>query len=148
MPELRKEIGELWHGVNREVHERLRSAFRESDLPIMALILLRTIDHRPGVTIGELARRSGTAKSHVSKTVERLAQQGFVDRRPDPDDQRLVRLFVTAAATETIKEMENRARVVWYGVTAGLPSDQLEEVRRGLRILLQALESTKEKVDM
>lgn len=148
MPELRGEIGQLWYSVNREVHDRLRQAFRESDIPIMGLILLRTIDHCPGVTVGELARRSGTVKSHVSKTVERLARQGYVDRRPDPDDQRLVRLFLTKASADIMGDMEARAKVVWSGITAGMEPEQLAEVTRGLRILLQALESTKEKVDM
>lgn len=148
MPELRKEIGELWRDVNREVHERFRQAFRQSEMPVIALVLLRTIGHHPGVTIGELARRSGTVKSHVSKTVERLERQGFVEKRQDPEDQRLVRLFLTHLADELTAEMESRAMVVWSGITDAVPEGQLHDVMRGLRILRDALESSKEKVDM
>jgi DNA-binding MarR family transcriptional regulator len=47
-----------------------------------------------GTTSGELGRRLGVSKQAAGKTVDRLAEIGYVDRRSDPADGRrkLVRL--------------------------------------------------------
>lgn len=116
-----------------------------SDLPFGALIRLRHIAVEPGVTIGELARRSGTVKSHVSKMMEQLVRQGYVEKRTDPADQRLVRVYVTRSAA--VAEMETRAREAWSGVVDEIPEAQLEQVVRGLRILLAALEQANGKAN-
>ncbi|MHB0884828.1 MAG: MarR family winged helix-turn-helix transcriptional regulator [Bacillota bacterium] len=145
MPRAPNEIGDLWWAINRRLHDRFREAFRGSELPPMALVFLRHIDHSPGVTIGELARRSGTVKSHVSKMVEHLVRQGYLEKRADPADQRLVRVYASKLAAETKSAMEARAREAWLGVTGEIPEGQLESVVGSLRTLLEALERSNAK---
>jgi len=139
------EIGELWRSINRGIHEHFRQAFRGCDLPPGAWILLRHIEQQPGVTINELARRSGTVKSHVSKMMEQLVRQGYVEKRTDPADQRLVRVYATRSAAEAMAEMNGRANEAWAAVVAEIPKGQLAEVVRGLKILLEALEKSQRK---
>lgn len=146
MPGPRAEISELWRTANREIHDRFRQAFRGCELPFGALILLRHINQQPGVPVSELARQSGTVKSHVSKMVEQLVRQGYVEKRTDPADQRLVRVYVTQSAADTMAEMEARAQDAWSGVVAEVPEGQLADVARGLRILVAALEKANGKV--
>jgi len=145
MPDPRTEIGELWRSVNREMHERFRQAFQGCDLPFGTLILLRVIKGEPGITVGELARRSGMVKSQVSKLVEQLVQQGHVQKQADPSDQRLVRITPVATATGSLAEMEARARAAWAAVVDEVPDAQLADVARGLQILLTALAKAQEK---
>ena len=38
------------------------------------------------------------AGPHVARDVERLSEAGWVEKRPDPDDRRVVRLFTTPKA--------------------------------------------------
>lgn len=145
MPDMRHEIGELWHKVNREVHEHIRHAFRGSELPPVTLILLRYIRKEPGITVGELARKSDMVKSHVSNMVEQLVRQGLVEKRTDPSDQRLLRLFVTQAAVDFTAAMEARSRKAWASVMEALSEEELADVLRGLIILVKALERSKTK---
>lgn len=140
MPGHRAEIGELWRAVNRGLHDRFRQAFRGCGLPFSALILLRTVQQQPGVTIGELARQTGLVKSQVSKTVEQLVGQGFVEKRADPADQRLVRIYLPESGARGMGEMESRAQAALAGVMDAIPEDDLADVVRGLRILLAALD--------
>lgn len=141
MPGTRSEIGDLWRSVNREMHDRFRQAFRGCDLPFGALIFLRIIKEHPGVTVGELARNSGFAKSQVSKMIAHLVEQGFAEKRADPADQRLVRIYTTPNAEQTTAGMEERAQAAWSAVMDEVPEAQLADVARGLRILLEALKS-------
>lgn len=135
MADVKSEIGELWRAVNREIHERFRQAHRGHDVPVMALVLLRQIAMEPGLTVSELARRAGTVKSHVSKMIDQLGARGFVEKRADPNDQRLVRVY----STRTVGEIEARARAIWAEVLAEMPEAQASEVAAGLRILVAAL---------
>lgn len=145
MPDQRHEIGELWHKVNREVHDRARQAFRGSKLPPVTLIMVRLMKKYPGITVGELARKSDMVKSHVSNMVEQLVREGFVEKRTDPSDQRLLRLFLTQAATDLIAEMEARVHQLWTSVMEDVPEEDLDDVLRGFRILVNALERSKAK---
>lgn len=139
MENVRAEIGELFRQVNREIHERFRHAFKEKEMPPFGtMIMLRVIDHHPGVTVSELARRSGMVKSHISKTLEQLESQGQVEKRPDPEDQRLLRIFLTRAAREDIKQKEALATALWSEVLEQLPDAELEAAVRGLRVLRDA----------
>lgn len=140
-------VGELWWRVNRELHERFRHTFKDLDIPPMTLMMMRQIELEPGVTVSELARRSSTVKSHVSKTVDQLAVQGLVEKRPDPQDQRLLRVYPTPAATAFKKQIEARAMAHWAEITADIPEADLAEVERGLRILLGALAKASSKVE-
>lgn len=139
MSELRVELGELWRSVNREMHDRLRAAFREVEFSPVTVTLLRQMHHEPGVTVGQLARCAGTVKSHVSKLVEQLVEQGLVEKRSDPDDQRLVRLYLTQAAADTRAQMEDRVQTAWGSIVDEIPEEELASVVSGLRTLLRAL---------
>lgn len=143
MSDRRTEIGNLFRQSSRGVHDRLRQAFRGIDLPPMALFLIKHINQQPGVTVSELARNCGTVKSHCSNTVDQLVRQGYVEKRPDPADQRLLRVYMTQSGSGIMAELEARARTVWTEVLDGVPERELDEVARGLQILLAALESAK-----
>ena len=147
MSDPRAEIGKLWHQMSRELHDRFKQSFRDTDLPLMALILLRQIHEEPGVTISELARRSGTAKSHVSKMIDQLVQQGFLERRTDPADQRVLRVYMTQTAVNHKAAMEAKVQVLWTEVLAGLPQPDVEKVAAGLRILVGALDRSRESTN-
>src|SRR5690606_12877926 len=93
-----EEIAVLGQHVNREMRALMLRAGKEYELPPFSFMLLRHIKEEPGVTLSELARRVGAAKSHISTTLEHLVKEGYVEKRSDPSDQRLVRLRVTEAA--------------------------------------------------
>lgn len=138
MTDPRSEIGELFRLLTREMHERFRNTFKDLGLPPMALILLRIIHEEPGVTVSELGRQAGTVKSHVSKLIDQLVSQGYVEKRPDPADQRLLRIYTTQASAELKAGMESRARGIWLEVMAEVPEAEAAGMAHSLRTLLTA----------
>ncbi len=138
------EVATLWRSVNRLMHDRFRQAFQGCELHPGAMFLLQNISQHPGLTIAELTRRTMTVKSHVSKMADQLVSQGYAEKRADPTDQRLTRIYATRAATGILASMEERAGEAWAGVTREIPADQREHVVRGLRVLLAALEKANE----
>lgn len=147
MSDKRIAIGELWRKVNHGVHDRFRQAFKETEMPFSLLIMLRQISKHPGATVSEVARHTGMVKSHISKSVEQMVSQGLVEKRPDPQDQRLQRLYLTEGAQKTAAQMEAFAHRAWLQVVEEVSDEDLDQVQKGFQILLDALERTKAKTD-
>jgi len=136
----RTEIGELWHQVTRRMHGQLQEVFRECSLPPPVFDMLRAIAQEPGITVSELSRRVAIVKSHVSRTVDHLERHGYVRKQSDPNDQRLIRLYLLPPAEVQVQKTDQKVRSAWAEVLADLPEEDLATVERGLRILLETLE--------
>ena len=95
-----------------------------------------------GMTQSELADHTSIARSPLGKIIDQLERKGYVERRHDPEDRRINRLFITQAvepllqpARELVAELE---RSVLDGVPQGVPLvDQLAHLRQRLQTLMQ-----------
>lgn len=65
--------------------------------------LLLNLDEADGITQTELAERLCVQPATLTRMIDRMEKAGFVERRPDPDDQRVSRVFKTNAAGELIE---------------------------------------------
>ena len=57
--------------------------------------LLFALWHHEGLTHGELAERLHVQPATITKMIQRMEKAGFVERRPDPQDQRVSRVYLT-----------------------------------------------------
>lgn len=61
----------------------------------------------------------------VGRVIDRLQQAGFVERRADPQDRRVWRLYITAKAHGVLDAMEHIAAGLRDDVLAGIGDDEL-----------------------
>ena len=73
---------------------------------------LSAIRRRGPVTLGELAEHERVAPPSITRMVDRLAEEGYVKRIPDPDDGRVCRVVTTARAEEMVAEARAR-KAAW-----------------------------------
>jgi DNA-binding MarR family transcriptional regulator len=73
------------------------------------LAVLAYLEHGSGLTQRELARRCGVAPSTLNHTVDHLAQSGWVERRRDTADRRLVRLALTESGHRHLAQVQQAA---------------------------------------
>jgi DNA-binding MarR family transcriptional regulator len=57
--------------------------------------VLRMLLVRDGLKSSEAAARGGSSPGTLTAVVNTLARQGYVERRPDASDRRVIRLYVT-----------------------------------------------------
>ena len=57
--------------------------------------LLHALYEREGITHGELADRLRVTPATITKMIQRMEKAGFVERRADPADQRISRVYLT-----------------------------------------------------
>lgn len=71
------------------------------------LLAVRGSETRGGPTIGEIADALLVRRHTASELVDRTQVLGFVQRIPDGDDHRRVRLTLTDAGDEVLRQLTN-----------------------------------------
>ncbi len=66
--------------------------------------VLATLWHGEGITQQELAERLLVTKGNVVGIIDRTGAAGWVERRPDPEDRRANRLYLTDAGRRLVSE--------------------------------------------
>jgi DNA-binding MarR family transcriptional regulator len=106
-------------------HRAMRATVQES-LGVRGVhagqhFVLEALWHEDDLTCGELARRLGVALPTVTKAVTRMESAGFVMRRSNESDARLVHVGLTSRGRALEREVETRlddvARRALSGIT-------------------------------
>jgi DNA-binding MarR family transcriptional regulator len=93
-------IGYLLAHVCRAHHTRVRARLHELGLYRGQQFVLCALWEEEGVTHSELADHLNVHPATVSNGLKRMERAGFVERRPDPEDQRVSRVYLTDAGRE------------------------------------------------
>ncbi len=139
---------ELLDSLLKEVSHGLFSLMRDimhsRGTPLRGGRLIHQLLKEPGLTVSEASRSLGMAKSHTSNLLDELQKCGLVEKRPDPSDQRLTRVYVTEGA----KKEQDRARAelleTLTAVASRLPPGKIGELIQGLTALRDALSSERD----
>lgn len=73
------------------------------------LAVLASLEQGSALTQRELARRCGVAPSTLNHTVDHLARSGWIERRRDTADRRLVRLALTESGHRHLRQVQEAA---------------------------------------
>lgn len=130
---------DLLHDVDRGLHEHIKVVFSDLQIPFAGMMIIRKVSQEPGITVSELARKCRIVKSHVSKTIDELCHEGFVEKRPDSSDQRLVRVYATQLASDQLAELQARIRRRYAELIEPVPEEKQEALIDGLQVLQAAL---------
>lgn len=79
-----------------------------------------------GVNQCDLARRIGVEAPSLVRTLDQLAEQNLIERRPCPEDRRAKRLHLTPEAKPLIDQIDTIVRAVHTEMLTGINDDELE----------------------
>lgn len=78
---------------------------RESGVPGMWWFVMRVLSRRDGLSQGEFVREHEVADpSRVTRTAQALEAEGWIRRERDPEDNRVVRMYLTEEGRRVIEE--------------------------------------------
>jgi DNA-binding MarR family transcriptional regulator len=78
-------------------------------------------------------------KSTVSRSVDKLVNDGIIMRDADPEDRRYVTLRLSDKGKFLFEEVENRMTLYFEEVIAGIPGDKRAQIVESLQYLVEAL---------
>ena len=95
---------------------RCAAQFRQEELAPLGLkschaSYLAAVCCCPGITQDQLARRIFINKSNVARQLAMLEEEGFVERRPSPEDKRAIQVFPTEKTKECLPRIGEIFRV-------------------------------------
>jgi DNA-binding MarR family transcriptional regulator len=103
--------------------------------------LLAALWAEDGRTPGEIAASVNVTTPAVTKLATRLAEAGWLERRPDPRDNRLVRLWLTPAGRALQKPIEAERQALEDRITATLTKTERAQLMKALAKIQQVLVS-------
>jgi len=98
-------------------------------------ICLRILAAHDGITQRDLAEAMHLARPTVTKMLQSLERSGAIERRPDPVDQRLTRVHLTAQGRDLGEQMHKVAAAYVQATVGTLPEDDRRELARLLEEL-------------
>jgi DNA-binding MarR family transcriptional regulator len=94
LPSLGRVLGFAAHGCSALSKRELA----HHGLTLAHWVLLTALWRQDGMTVGELARYYKSDNTVLTRTLDRMAERGLIERRPDPEDRRAVRVHLTEEA--------------------------------------------------
>lgn len=106
--------------LDRLVRSQLAAVLEGFDLSVPQYTLLSVIEHRPGLSNAQLARRSYITAQAMHQVVNGLEERGLIARRVSPDHGRIQLTELTDAGMDLLKSCDeevNRIEERIFGVS-------------------------------
>jgi DNA-binding MarR family transcriptional regulator len=100
---------------------------------------LLEIENRDQLSLGELAQQLGLDKSTLSRTIDGLVNIGLVQRAPDPDDRRSIRLSLTGQGRRTCDRINTENDAHFSRVLSRIDIQRRQKVVEGFDALVTAM---------
>lgn len=121
---------------NELLAERFAAAGFADVRPSYGSVLLPLYEE-DGLRMGELARRARLSKQTMTTLIRRLERDGLVERRPDPEDARASRIYLSARSRRFEPVAQATLHDLATLVRGRLGADVVVEVEAALRELME-----------
>ena len=101
---------------------------------------LTMLAKKDGMSQGELSQSFEINPSRVTRLARRLEREGLLRRERDPEDNRVVRMYLTQKGRSLIEDLSGRRERFDQRISTVLSPEELEELQRVLGVLAEAIE--------
>jgi DNA-binding MarR family transcriptional regulator len=140
MIELARSVRVKLHAVLNSSRLQSQALARHTGIGASQLLALGEINRNPGIRIGEFAHLRAIKSSTASNLLDKLEQRGWVRRERSGPDQRVVRLYLTAAGKDVLDKFPVPTGGVLDTALSLIAVDTLAALDRGLGELITRLD--------
>lgn len=127
--------------VEQEMEGRFQKHFKQSMSRFDVLSQLHRFDPE-WLPMGKLASHLLASKGNITRLVDRMIAEGLIDRRPSPEDRRIIQVGLTAKGRDLFAEMAI-AHAEWsQQLLGGTDPRQVKQLLKLLTALNQELRTT------
>lgn len=91
----RKSLGRSLNFAAGATNQLCNARLERHGLQLPQWVVLSVLWQQDGLLVSEIARYNGSNVAAVSRLLDRMEKSGLVERRPDADDRRAVRVWCT-----------------------------------------------------
>jgi len=130
-----REIGVSLNDVARMLRTFADQKARQFGISRAQWIVLMRLDRSEGLKQSELAEILDLQPISLTRLLDRLAESGLIERRPDPHDRRANRLYLTSAARPLLKQLASLGEDLMETVLQNVDATSQERLLRDLGIM-------------
>ncbi len=124
----RETVGHLLSRVCRLTRYRLRIKMEAIGLHCGQGLVLSYLWHNDGIPSAEIARALRISPATVTNMIKRMERGGWIERRADPDDQRILRVYLTGKSLSLKEEIRRSFRELEEEITGVLTEEEVENL--------------------
>ena len=121
----------------RRAHQRHVALFQrimgENDPTPTQFAVMARLYERDDLSQNELGRLTAMDPATIKGVVARLEERGLIERAPDPNDQRRIRLSLTDRGRRIVPDLVEKARAITAATLAPLSREEAERLVALLR---------------
>jgi DNA-binding MarR family transcriptional regulator len=128
-------LGYLLGQANHALFKDFEAVVRAAGLGSLEWRVLATLSEQPPMAVGQLAQEVLSQQPTVTKLLQRLAAQGWVQLADDPQDQRRTLVAITTTGQQKVAPLIAQARAHEAQTLAGLSAAEVQRLKDQLRRL-------------
>ena len=115
---------------------------REYNVPLSHVQVMAMLNDNGPMNVSEISHRLGIAKPNITPLIDRLIAEGFVERRRDEHDRRMVIVTICEPGVARLMEIRDKMQELVGEWAITLNAAQLRELNESLRTITRVLGST------
>jgi len=124
---LERSLGFLLADTSRLMRLKFDTRAKDLDLTRAQWRVLAQLRRREGINQSALADILEIENMTLARHIDRLAEKGWVERRPDPDDRRKWRLYLNAEVQPIMDQLRAISVSLRQEVMAGLSPEECDQ---------------------
>lgn len=129
------ELAFLLEEVPRSLRRKFDGRSLEHGLTRTQWRILAYLLRDPGMSQTELSRCLELERMTIGLALDKMEENGLVQRRRSSKDRRLQLVHATAKATELVPKLRKEADATYAELLRGMPEDRIIEFRKTLEML-------------
>lgn len=126
----------LPHLLGRALMKIKQAMEAEMGVSVLTSRIMLILANQDGATQNYLTSCMGVDASMITRTVKEMENElGWVHRERDPEDNRLMRVFLTEEGKHQASKLPRRAKELEKRLTRNLSQNELEQLRHYLQVL-------------
>ena len=138
-----RNFGFILKNLERLYTKRFEALAQELSLTLSQCKALFQLSRNEGISQKRLAEIAEIEPMTLVRILDRMESDGWVERRPDPNDRRARTLYVTSGATPILEQIDKLSAQMRAEALAGLSAEQRNQLMGLLEHVYQNLLATK-----
>ena len=130
--------------VMHKMMNRAQEMYQEFDLNKSQAGILFTLHQSDSMSQKELARVLRQTPPSVTNAIQKMEQKGYILRKSDEKDQRMLRLHLTEKSQKYLSQVKQTFRQMEAELFEGISKEEKEELRKILLRMLRNVEKNKD----
>ncbi|MAC80075.1 MAG: transcriptional regulator [Rhodobacteraceae bacterium] len=127
-------------GLVRGIRKRFNARAAAMDMTYARALAISHVSREPGLSQAELADLLDIRTPSMNRTLDQLEEAGLIERRSDPQDKRVRRLFLTDRAHDQAEKITGFTEDLRREAYQGIPADELAQALKTLQRIQQNLD--------